>query len=163
MDTDDLILKEGEQGLISLSFYTEKGKPYPQILQGKFFGTYNILISSIYITEKQITCDVIAIGKTEQFSLKIIPNKVSKCHYIQDSLPNAKSGELFNLKYECLDSYGNKAILEDGNFAALIKNENSEIFEYNINLNEDNSFSLYFIPTKSGKYSIDSIYQKKEI
>ena len=185
MDTDDLILKAGEQGLISLSFYTEKGKPmgyffeneqidvsctndkqldlYPQVLQGKFFGTYSILISSIYITEKPITCNVTAIGKTEQFNLKIIPNKVSKCHNIQDSLPNAKSGELFILKFECLDSYGNKAILEDGNFAALIKNENNETFEYNINLNEDNSFSLYFIPTKSGKYSIDSIYLDKTI
>ena len=183
IDTDDLILKAGEQGLISLSLYTEKGKPmgyffendeeigvscttdkqlylYSKTLPGKLFGTYNILISSIYTTEGPITCHVTvaAIEKSKQFNLTIIPNKVNKCQKSKDSSLNAKSGEIFNLKIECLDSYGNQAILEDGNFGALIKNENDEAFEYNINLNDDNSFNLYFLPTKSGEYSIDSIY-----
>ena len=179
MDTDDLILKAGEKGIINLSFYTEKGKPMGYffdnienivltcindkildtlIVPGKFYGTYNILISSIFAIETPITCDVIAIDKTQQFSLNIIPNKVVKCQKISETLPDAESGKIFNLNMECFDSYGNKAILEDGNFGALIKNEKYEIFEYNLNLNTDNSISLYFIPTKSGKYSIDSIY-----
>ena len=121
MDTDDLILKAGEQRLISLSFYTEKGKPMgyffeqtievtctkdkqidldPLVLQGKFYGTYNIIISSMYITDEPITCNVTAVGKTEQFSLTIIPNKVYKCQRNKDSSLFAKSGELFNLKFE---------------------------------------------------------------
>ena len=177
MDTDDLLLKAGENGTVSLVFYTEKGKPMgyyfnpisqislscnsereikSEVLLGKNYGTYNIIITSIYDVET--TCTVKAIEKIQNFTLKVIPNKVNKCEFSSDSLPNAIAGELYEVNFLCYDEYGNYAYLGDGEFGTLITDKDGEKVEYDINLEDENKYSLYILPKKSGIYKIKSNY-----
>ena len=180
MDTDDLILKAGENGTISLVFYTEKGKPMgfyfnpisqislscdsdkkieSEILLGKNYGTYSIIISSIYDIEA--TCTIRAIEKSQYFKLKVIPNKVTSCKLSSDSLPSAVAGQLYTINFLCYDEYGNNAHLEEGEFGALVIDENGNKVEYDINLEEGNKHNLYILPKKSGVYEIKSKYFPK--
>ena len=182
MSADNLVLKAGEKGLISLSFYTEKGKPMEkyfgiselivscpedakiqkQVLNGKYFGTYNLILSSESETNSQISCSVNVKNLSKEFKLRIIPNKVSKCHIAGD-IPKAKAGEQYQLNFECSDKYGNKAYLEENQFSVKITNKNNEILEYNINPNNDYTFNLNFEPTIIGEYTIKSIYLENAI
>ena len=182
MDTDDLVLKAGEKGIISLIFYTEKGKPMGyyfnpisqinltcgsneeieyNVLLGKNYGQYSIAISSIHDIEG--TCTVKAIEKSQNFTLKVIPNKVNNCKLSSVSPPQAVAGELYSINFLCYDEYGNEAHLIDGEFGALITDEDGQKVEYDINLDEGNKHNLYILPKKSGAYKIKSLYLKEEI
>ena len=182
MDTEDLVLKAGEKGIISLAFYTEKGKPMgyyfnpisqislscdsgkeieSEILLGKNYGTYNIIISSIH--DINVICTISAIEKTQNFNLKVIPNKVNNCKLSSESIPEAVAGELYVLKFKCFDKYGNDAHLLDGEFGALVTDKDGQNIEYNVNLEEKNEYNLYILPKKSGIYKINSIYFDDEI
>ena len=182
IDTDELILKAGEKGIVSLSFYTEKAKPMgyyfnplsqiilscdsdkeieSYILLGKNYGIYNIIISSIY--DVDVTCTVNAINKSQNFTLKVIPNKVNNCKLSSDNILKAVAGELYQLKLLCYDEFGNKAHLFDGEFGALVTNEYEEKIEYDINFEKENIHNLYILPKKSGTYTIKSIYLSPEI
>ena len=65
------------------------------ILLGKNYGIYNIIISSIY--DVDVTCTVNAINKSQNFTLKVIPNKVNNCKLSFDNILKAVSGEYTNL------------------------------------------------------------------
>ena len=177
LNTDTLVQKAGENGTISITFYTEKGKQMgyffdspskievscnddnsiSKVLPSNNYGTYDIIISSETANDN-ITCFVNAINKRKSFKVEILPNEVEKCILSSDSsiLEKAIAGEIYTLKFDCLDNYGNKAYLENEEFDALIKNPNGKIVEYNINTNPDNSLNLNVEPTIKGEYSINS-------
>ena len=177
LNTDTLVQKAGENGTISITFYTEKGKQMgyffdspleievscnvensiSKVLPSNNYGTYDIIISSETAND-DITCFVNAINKSKSFKVKILPNEVEKCVLSSDSsiLEKAVAGEIYTLKFDCLDNFGNIAYLENEEFGALIKNPKGEIVEYNINTNPDYSLNLNIEPTIKGEYSIKS-------
>ena len=184
LNKDTLVQKAGEEGTVSVSFYTEKGKPMgyffdktseievdcgeentikPLILQGNYYGTYDIIISS-EVAYENIICSVNAINKIKSFKVKILPNKAEKCKLVSDSsiLKKAIAGEIFSLKFECSDFYGNKAYLDSEQFGAWITNPKEEIVEYYITSNSYYSLSLNVEPTIKGEYTIKSMYLEEE-
>ena len=184
LNKDTLVQKAGEEGTVSVSFYTEKGKPMgyffdktseievdcgdentikPLILQGNYYGTYDIIISS-EVANENIICSVNAINKIKSFKVKILPNKAEKCKLVSDSsiLKKAIAGEIFSLKFECSDFYGNKAYLDSEQFGAWITNPKEEIVEYYITSNSYYSLSLNVEPTIKGEYTIKSMYLEEE-
>ena len=163
---DSLLLKAGEDGLISLNVYTEKGKPMNRFFKnselhvscsdnsiqiktfkGKHYGSYDIILSSIKATDDQIVCEVNVADNSRVVNIKVIPDKVSKCQTV-NNIPKTKSGDIYKLTFECFDKYKNKAHLENDVFGARVTNKNEETLDYKIYLNEDYSFDI----------NIDTIY-----
>ena len=183
LNTDNLLLKAGEEGLISLKFYSEKSKLIgnffklseisvscsddkpisTKLLYGNYYGTYNLLISSEKVTNGQISCFVTAKNLKKEFKLKVIPEKIKNCQLSDSALPSPVAGKELYLQFECSDKYGNKAYLYENQFDGKIINHNNEIIEYNINFNEDNSFDLYFVPNLAGDNTIISRYLPEDI
>ena len=179
LDTDNLVLKAGEQGLISMKFYSEKSNIIgnffdlseiilscssekditTQRLYGKKYGYYHLIISSEKASNDQIDCSINVQNLNRKFKLRIIPNKPTNCKY-SDSLPNSVAGEEFSLEFKCFDEYQNEVNLDEKQFCAKITNKNKEYVGYNINLNANNSLNLYFIPDTAGQYTIKSPYFK---
>ena len=181
---DNLLLKAGEEGLISVTIYTEKGKPMGHFfnnsellvscsdnnteikkLNGKYYGSYDIILSSKIATNDEIICKVKVSNYVRQSVLRIIPDKVSKCKKIDNTL-QAKSGNIYQLNFNCFDKYGNNAYLENGIFDARINNnQNEDNLNYDISLNNDNSFSytINIEPTLIGEYTIKSIYLDEDV
>ena len=183
LNTDNLLLKAGEEGLISLKFYSEKSKLIgnffnkseisvscsddksinTEILYGSNYGTYNLLISSEKVTNGQISCSIIAKNVKKDFKLKIIPDKVKNCKLSDNSLPSLIAGKEFYLQFVCFDKYENKAYLDENQFDGKIINNKNENIEYKMNFNEDNSFDLYFVPNLVGDNTIISRYIEEDI
>ena len=177
LDEDQLVLTAGEKGLFYLTFYTEKGKPMgyffdsdsrinvwsndvnidSKVIPGKSYGTYNIIISSENATNEDVSLYIKALDKTQEMKIRIIPNKINKCQFYENS-NNATAGNLFSLSFECVDKYDNLVNLDEGKISVLIKDPSGEIVDFNIGPKDENSYNLYFRPTKSGQYTIKSLY-----
>ena len=179
LNTNNLVLKVGEEGLLSLTFYTEKGKPMghffdstldisvscsddkkvnTEIYYGKYYGTYNILVSSTTVSNGLISCSINVQDMKNEFSLRVLPDTLKYCQVSQDPLPEAKAGETYEIKLECFDKTGNKGYLDDELFGGRIINPKGETIELKGNSNEDGSYSLYIEPTFEGNYIIQSEY-----
>ena len=177
LDKDNLILKAGEQGLISMKFYSEKSKIIGNFfnlteikvfcandkiittnnLYGKNYGYYHVFISSDKATNEQIKCSINVQNLNKEFKLRIIPNKPKYCQH-SDSLTKSIAGKEFSLEFKCFDDYENVVYLDENQFDAKIINKYKEYVGYNINLNMDNSLNLYFLPNTEGNYTIKSLY-----
>ena len=187
LNTDNLLLKAGEEGLVSLTFYSSKGKPIvyffdklsevivscdeeknikTKVYNGKFYGTYNIIVYSERALRNQITCNVNAKNLNEKtFKVKVLPNDVKSCKVSENSLPlpKAKAGETYELKLECLDEFGNKGYFDNSEFEGWEVKHNGEIIEFNLIENNDNSYTINVEPTLSGEYTIKSIYLESDL
>ena len=184
LNTNNLVLKAGEEGLLSLTFYTAKGKPMghffdstldisvscsddkkvnTEVYNGKYYGTYNILVSSTSISNGQISCSINVKDMKNDFSLRVLPDTIKSCQLAQNPLPEFKAGETYELKLECFDKFINKGYLNDELFGGILINPKGEIVELKSNSNEDNSYSLYVEPTFEGDYTIKSEYLIKDI
>ena len=180
INEDNLVLSSGEKGLISLTFYTEKGKPMgyffnlvseisvscpdwnvtSQTIPGKSYGTYNILISSENATNEDVSVYVDALNKRQEIKIRVIPSEINTCKF--ENTNNATAGKPFSLSFECVDKFGNLVNLDEGKLSVLIKDPNGEIVDYNLGPKDEKSYNLYFKPTKSGQYKIKSLYLKKD-
>lgn len=179
LNTNNLVLKAGEEGLLSLIFYTAKGKPMghffestldisvscsddkqvvTQVYNGKYYGTYNVLISSIKASDDKITCSINVKNMENEFSLRVLPYILKYCQKVQDPLPEAVAGETYELRLECYDKFTNKGYLDDELFGGRLINPKGETVELKSNSNDDNSYSLYVDPTIEGEYTIISEY-----
>ena len=176
INVDDLVLSAGGKGLISLTFYTEKGKPMgyffnsvsdisvlcpdwnvtSKIIPGKSYGTYNILISSEEATNEDVSLYIEALNKSQEVKLKVVPSEINTCKF--DNLNNATAGKSFSLSFECVDKFGNLVNLDEGKLSVLIKDPNGEIVDYSLGPKDEKSYNLYFKPSKSGQYKIKSVY-----
>ena len=184
LNTNNLVLKTGEEGLLSLTFYTDKGKPMghffnstldisvscsddkkvnTEVYNGKYYGTYNILVSSPEASNGQISCSINVKEMKNNFSLRVLPGTIKYCELVKDPLPEIKAGETYELKLECFDKFPNKGYLNDELFGGILINPKGEIVELKSNSNSDNSFSLYVEPTFEGEYTIKSEYLLKDI
>ena len=177
LDSDNLILKAGEQGLISMVFYSEKSKIVGNFFDlseiavsctndkainierfyGKNYGYYHLFISSDKATNDQTYCTINFQNLNKKFKLRIIPNKPKYCEY-SGPLSKTFAGEDYSLEFKCYDDYENLAYLDENQFGATIINKYNEYIGYNINLNTDNSLNLYFVPNIAGNYTIKSPY-----
>ena len=184
LNTNNLVLKTGEEGLLSLTFYTDKGKPMShffnstldisvscsenkkvntEVYNGKYYGTYNILVSSPEASNGQISCSINVKDMKNDFSLRVLPGTIKYCELAKDPLPEIKAGETYELKLECFDKLSNKGYLNDELFGGKLINPKGEIVELKSNSNSDNSYSLYVEPTLEGEYTIKSEYLLQDI
>ena len=185
LNTNNLVLKAGEEGLLSLTFYTAKGKTMGhffnstsdiisvscsddkkvniEVYNGKYYGTYNILVSSTSTSNGLISCSIYVKDMKNDFSLRVLPDTLKTCDLVQNPIPEAKAGETYELKLQCSDKFGNKGYLNDELFGGKLINPKGEIVELKSNSNEDNSFSLYVDPTFEGDYTIKSKYLLQDI
>jgi len=184
LNTNNLVLKAGEEGLLSLTFYTDKGKPMghffnsnldisvscsenkkvnTEVYNGKYYGTYNILVSSPEASNGQISCSINVKDMKNDFSLRVLPGTIKYCELAKDPLPEIKAGETYELKLECFDKLSNKGYLNDELFGGKLINPKGEIVELKSNSNSDNSYSLYVEPTLEGEYTIKSEYLLQDI
>lgn len=184
INEDYLVLKAGEKGIIPITFYTEKGKPMgyffdltseinvstndenvkTEIVPGKKYGTYNIIISSKKTTNGKIKIVIEAINKSRTFDIVIIPNKVNKCNLDEKLSPlTAQAGYPFGLTIKCVDEYDNVAVLKGGKFGASVKDPLDENVEYDFSEKDEESYVLYVTPTIVGPYTIKSNYLSENI
>ena len=138
-------------------------KVITEVYNGKYYGTYNILVSSTSTSNGLISCSINVKDMKNDFSLRVLPDTLKTCELAQSPLPEAKAGETYELKLKCFDKFTNEGYLNDELFGGKLINPKGEIVELKSNSNEDNSFSLYVDPTFEGNYTIKSKYLLQDI
>jgi hypothetical protein len=147
---------------ISVSCSDDK-KVNTEVYNGKYYGTYNILVSSSSTSNGQISCSINVKNMKNEFSLRVLPATIKFCNIVQKPDSEAKAGETYEIKLECFDKYNNKGYLEDELFGGRVINPKGETIELKSNSNDDNSYSLFVEPTIEGDYTIKSDYLYDDI